>query len=145
MTPLLELEDVLPSELIKELREANQIRKFPAHYFWFERAHLMFSVPDVLQLLAELDVYAKLFEHLDAIISGRLAAKRKEFGFSDEFLQHAKNLVLAGMVEPLPSKQIIVNLQNKLRKLQRLIRVWEVTVNGGGETLVFELSDRSLW
>lgn len=139
------LRDVLPSELIKELRKATEVRNFLAHYFWFERAHLMFSAQNVHQLLAELDGYANFFDHLDNLVSERLAVKRKELGITDKDLQVSMNLVLAGAVEPLLRRRNIIELEKKLYKRQRLIRVWEVTLDGGSKYLIFELADGSLW
>ncbi len=48
------LQGVLPAELGRGLRMALGQRNVLAHQFWFERAHLMFSVSDVRRLLVEL-------------------------------------------------------------------------------------------
>lgn len=63
------LERVLPAELRGDLREAVDRRNFLAHQFWFERAHLMFSVEDIRALIAELNEDAELFDRLDTKIS----------------------------------------------------------------------------
>jgi hypothetical protein len=74
------LEGMLPGELSGELRKAVGRRNFLAHHFWFERAHLMFSVENVHQLIAELDEYAELFDRLDTRACEWSEPKRRELG-----------------------------------------------------------------
>ena len=54
--------------------------------------------------------------------------------------------ILAGEdEEPLPDKKTVRELEKKLRKKQRLIRVWEPALEGGRRSLIFELADGTLW
>jgi hypothetical protein len=140
------LEGVLPGELSGELREAIDRRNFLAHHFWFERAHLMFSVENVHQLIAELDEYAELFDRLDTRASQWSEPKRRELGLTDELVQASLRRILAGESdEPLPDRQTVRELEKKLSRRQRLIRVWEFTLDDGRKPLIFELVDGSLW
>jgi hypothetical protein len=72
------LKGVLSAELGAELSEAVDRRNFLAHHFWFERAHLMFSVKDVPHLLLELEEYAALFDRLYARLTQWAEAKWRE-------------------------------------------------------------------
>ena len=140
------LEGVLPAELGGELREAVDRRNFLAHHFWFERAHLMFSVQDVRQLLVELDEYAALFDRLDTRVTEWAEPKRRELGITEEVVQASLRRILAGESDdPLPDRQTVRELERKLSRRQRLIRVWEFTLDDGSKPLVFELADGSLW
>ena len=140
------LEGVLPAELRGELREAVDRRNFLAHHFWFERAHLMFSVEDVHELIVELNEDTELFDRLDTKISEWSEPKRRELGLTDEVVQASLRRILAGESdEPLPDRQIVRELEKKLSRRQHLIRVWEVTLDDGRKLLIFELADGSLW
>ncbi len=140
------LEGVLPAELGGELREAIDRRNFLAHHFWFERAHLMFSVEDLRQLLVELDGYAALFDRLDTRVTEWAEPKRRELGITEEVVQASLRRILAGESdEPLPDRQTVKELEKKLSRRQRLIRVWEFTLDDGSKPLIFELADGSLW
>jgi hypothetical protein len=140
------LEGDLPGELSGELREAVGRRNFLAHHFWFERAHLMFSIESMHQLIAELDEYAELFDRLDTRVSEWSEPKRRELGLTDEVVQSSLRRILAGETdEPLPDRQTVRELEKKLSRRQRLIRVWEFTLDDGRKPLIFELVDGSLW
>lgn len=139
------LKGVLPAELYAELQTAVETRNVLAHRFWFERAHLMFNVENVRQLVAELNGYAGLFDRLDARVSAWAAPKRRELGVTQEVIQHSLSQILAGEAdEPLPDRQAVRELEKKLSRRQRLIRVWESTLDDG-QSLIFELADGSLW
>jgi len=141
-----QLERVLPTDLNETLREAVDIRNYLAHQFWFERAHLMFSVEKVRKLISELDTYVELFERLDNLVSKWSEPKRQELGLTDNVLQDRENRILAGESEvPLPDRQTVQELKKKLGKRQRLTKVWEFTSGDGGKPLIFELADGSLW
>lgn len=141
-----ELEGVLPTELNAELREALQKRNFLAHRFWFERAHLMFSVENVRQLIGELEGYEEIFDRLDARVSAWSEPKRRELGVTDEAIQDHLSRLLAGKSdEPLPDTQAVRALERKLGRRQRLTRVWEFALSDGRMPLIFELADGSLW
>ena len=140
------VEAVLPAGLSGELQKAVTARNFLAHHFWFERAHLMFSVENVRKLIAELDDYSKLFDCLDTRVDQLSKPKRQEFGVTDELLQESTSQILAGAPdEPLPDRQSVRELEKKLAKRQRLSRVWEFTLDDGRKPLIFELADGSMW
>ncbi len=140
------LKGVLPAQLYAELQTAVETRNFLAHHFWFERAHLMHNVENVRQLIAELDDYAGLFDRLDTQVSAWAEPKRRELGVTEEAIQHSLSRILAGEAdEPLPDRQTIRELEKKLGRPQRLIRVWEFSLDDGRKPLVFELADGSLW
>ena len=140
------LEGVLPAELVGEVREAVETRNFVAHHFWFERAHLMFSVDNIHQLITELDGYAEMFERLDNLVAEWSEPMRRGLGLTDEVLQETLRRTLAGdPSEPLPDRQTVRNLEKKLSRKQRLIRVWQFVMENGQKPLIFELADGSLW
>jgi hypothetical protein len=140
------LEGVLPAELAGEIRTAVATRNFIAHHFWFERAHLMFSVNKVRQLISELDEYVELFDRLDARVSEWSEPTRQRLGLTDEVLQESLERTLKGEAdESLPDKQAVRELEKKLNRRQRLIRVWEFSLEDGARPLIFELADGSLW
>lgn len=141
-----ELKDVLPAELGGDLRKAVDTRNFLAHHFWFERAHLMFSVDNVRQLIAELDGYVEQFNRLDIRIDEWSEPKRRQLGLTEEVLQDSLRRILAGESdEPLPDRQTVRELDKKLSRRQRLVRVWEFTLADDRKPLIFELADGSLW
>lgn len=140
------LEDVLPAEFAGEIRQAADTRNFLAHHFWFDRAHLMFGVNNVRQLIAELDGYAEMFDRLDAQVSEWSEPMRQRLGLTDEMLEDSLRRTLAGESdEPLPDRQAVRELEKKLGRRQRLIRVWQFALDDGGKPLIFELADGSLW
>lgn len=142
------LDGVLPAELAGEIREAVDIRNFLAHHFWFERVHLMFSVTNVRQLITELDGYAGMFDRLHSIVSQWQESMHAKLGFTDEVIEKSLCRILAGeLEEPLPDKQAVKELEKRLGKRQRLIRVWEcaLELEHGGRPLIFQLADGSMW
>ncbi len=140
------LEAVLPAEFAGEIRTAVATRNFLAHHFWFDRAHLTFSVNDVRRLIAELDGYAQMFHRLDARVLEWLEPTRQRLGLTDELLQEGLDRILTGEAdEPLPDKQAVREFEKKLIRRQRLIRVWEFSLEDGRKPLIFELADGSLW
>jgi len=142
------LESILPAEWNTEIREAVEIRNFLAHHFLFDRAHLMHNRDNVRRLIAELNGYAEKFDKLDVQISEwpKLKEKQKQLGITDEILEDNLMKILAGQDgEPLPDKQTVRELERKLRKQQRLMRVWEPALEGGRRSLIFELADGTLW
>jgi len=140
------LEGVLPAELASEILAAVATRNFLAHHFWFERAHLMFSATNVRQLISELDGYAEMFDRLDARVDEWSEPTRQRLGLTDEILQASLERTLSGEVdEPLLDKQAVRELEKKLNRRQRLMRVWEFSLEDGGRPLIFELADGSLW
>ena len=142
------LEGVLPAKWNIEVQKAVELRNFLAHHFWFDRAHLMHNIDNVKLLIDELNGYADKFDKLDVRISGwsKLKEKQEQLGITDATLEDSLIKILAGENEdPLSDKKTVRELEKKLRKQQRLIRVWEPTLKGGGRSLIFELADRTLW
>lgn len=142
------LEGILPAEWNTEVRKAVETRNFLAHHFWFDRAHLMHSIHNVRLLITELHGYADKFDKLDIQISEwpKFKEKQSQLGISDEALGNSLMKVLAGEDgEPLPDKKTVRELEKKLRKKQRLVRVWEPVLEGRRKSLIFELADGTLW
>ena len=140
------LEAVLPPELWNNTLAAVERRNFLAHQFWFERAHLMFSVRSVRQLIAGLDNDIDLFDKLDARVSQYSKSTLAELGVTAEMQADSLNRIMAGEDdEPLPGRQAIRELDKRLRGLHRLLRMWEFALKEGGKPLIFELADGSLW
>ena len=140
------LEGVLPAELAGEIRQAVDTRNFLAHHFWFDRAHFMFSVNNVHQLITELDGYVEMFAQLDARVSEWLKLMRQKFGLTDEMLEDSLRRTIAGESdEPLPDRQTVRKLEKKLGRRQRLVRVWWFALDDGRKPLIFELADESMW
>lgn len=141
-----ELEGVLPAELSGEVRKAVDARNFLAHQFWFERAHLMFSVDEVRGLIVELDGYAEMFERLDSRVLEWSKPMHRALGLTDEVLRDSLIRTLANAPdERLPDRQTLRALEKKLGRRQRLIRVWQFALDDGRKPLIFELADGSLW
>jgi hypothetical protein len=134
-----ELQGVLPDDLIGELDAAAEKRNFLAHRFWFERAHLMFSPAGIRQMIQELDELSDEFQRLDEKVEALYHPKRRELGLSDDLVQAALQECMAGKPwQPFPRRR-------RLRKQERLVRVWEFTLPGGAKPLVFETEDGCLW
>jgi hypothetical protein len=142
---ILKLEGVLPHELWKNAVAALDRRNFLAHHFWFERVHLMFNVRDTRKLIAELDDDIELFDKLDACVSEYSRSLLEGLGVTADMQADCLNRVIAGEDdEPLPDKQAIRELDRRLRGKQRLVRVWEFTLDGAGRPLIFELAEVAL-
>lgn len=140
------LQDVLPQSLATELREAVSRRNLLAHQFWYDRAHLMFSIEGLSQLLRELDGHSEYFDRLDSLVTDWAGPKYREIGVTDENLQACLSRVIAGEPgDPPPNRDAIQELKKLLKQDQRLMRVWEFTRSDGRKPLIFELADGSLW
>lgn len=140
------LEGVLPAEFAGKIQQAVATRNFLAHHFWFDRAHLMFSANNVRQLIAELDGYVEMFDRIDVRVSEWSAPMRQECGLTDEVLEESLRRILEGESDdPLPDRQAVRELEKKLGRRQRLVRVWQFALDDGRKPLIFELADRSMW
>ena len=140
------LANLLAHELNIETQKAVEMRNFLAHEFWFERAPLMFDADKIPHLIAELDEYAETFVRLDAQVSDWSVPRMRELGITDDLTQDYQRRLLAGEAEePLPERQTVRELEKKLGKRQRLIRVWQLALKDRGRSLIFEFSDGSLW
>jgi hypothetical protein len=143
---IMELADKIPSEYSAGLYEACEKRNFLAHHFWFNRAHLMFRADHIHQLIDELDGYSDLFSRLDEQTSRWFKNRQHELGLTDEILQDYLNRILSGRgEEPLPGKEVVKDREKKMKRSQRLVRVWEFDLPEGSKPLIFEIQDGSLW
>jgi len=133
------LKNILPDILYLKLEEAVKQRNFLAHHFWFERIHLMLSIKGLRQMLEELSILTKSFSKLDEQVSNYSKSKLHQFGLTEEMLQKSLNEIISGKPpEPLLRKR-------KLKKEERLIRVWECKLPNGTSPLIFETQDNCLW
>ena len=133
------IKELIPEELFSQLDEGVEKRNFLAHHFWFERAHLMFSMTGLNQMIQELDECSSLFQRPDEMASPYLKTQTKKFGLTDEILQACLDEVISGKpMEPFPQKR-------KLRKQEHIVRVWEFNMADVGKPLVFETDDGQLW
>jgi hypothetical protein len=133
------LKNILPNELYLKLEDAVKRRNFLAHHFWFDRIHLMLSIKGLRQMLEELSILTESFSKLDELVSNYSKSKLHQFGLTEEMLQKSLNEIISGKPpEPLLRKR-------KLKKEERLIRVWECKLPNGTSPLIFETQDNCLW
>lgn len=141
-----ELDGNIPAKYSTRLADVREKRNFLAHHFWFDRAHLMFRADHIRGLIDELDGYTEIFSRLDEETSAWFHARQTELGLTDDILQDCLAHILSGeSEEPLPGKAVAKELEKKLKRKQRLIRVWEFELPEGGKPLVFEMQDGTLW
>jgi len=135
-----QLKPLVPNVLFEKLQEVVKVRNFLAHHFWFERSYLMFTVPGLEQMIEELDGMSVRFHELDETCSRRFAQKRRDLGISDKdverILEESKGS--DEPMEPLPS-------QRRLKKQERVVRTWNVTLPDGRIILIFETEDGCFW
>jgi len=133
------LKYILPDVLYSKLEYVVEQRNFLAHHFWFERIHLMFSIKGLRQMLEELSVLSESFSKFDEQVSDYSKSILRQFDLTDEMLQKSLNEILSGKSpEPLLQKR-------KLKKQERLVRVWEFKLPDGTLPLIFETQDSCLW
>lgn len=141
-----ELAGKIPAEYSTRLDKAREKRNFLAHYFWFDRSHLMFRADHIRQMIHELDGIAGLFNRLDKATSRWFRVRQHELGLTDEILQDCLTRIMSGKAaEPLPGKDVVKDREKKLARKRRLVRVWEFELPEGSKPLVFEMQDGSLW
>jgi hypothetical protein len=141
-----ELAGRIPAEYSTRLEEVLEKRNFLDHHFWFDRAQLMFRAENIQQLIEELDGYAAIFSRLDEETTAWSHKRQNELGITDDILQASIALILSGKgMEPLPDKDAVKKRTKKIKKKQRLVRVWEFDLPDGGKPLVFEMQDGTLW
>ena len=134
-----ELKTFLSQELFIKVKEGIEKRNFLAHHFWFERAHLMFSVAGLKSMIKELTELSSFFSAIDEEVSKFFKAKKNELGFTDDLVEFALLECVAGKpMEPLPCKR-------KLKKQEKIVRAWEFALSNGNLPLVFETDDGCLW
>jgi hypothetical protein len=134
-----EVRDLVPTELHQQLVDAVEKRNYLAHHFWFDKIQLMLTTSGMHQMIDDLVGYAEFFQNLDASVRELLKPRLTRRGVTDEVLQQFLEEELSGKPwEPLPRKR-------KLKKAERLVRVWERQIAQGGTHLVFETEDGCLW
>lgn len=128
-----------PVELQEELSLAVSKRNYLAHHYLFDKNYLMFSEDGLKQLIDELFEYVKFFDELDKEITSSCEPLFHQFGITDELITEITESLQQGeQDEPLLS-------QRKLKKMECLVRVWDVEVNDGEITQIFETDDGVLW
>jgi len=136
----------IPAKHSTKLEQVREKRNFLAHHFWFDRSHLMFRADHIQTLIDELDGYTEFFNRLDEETSARFHERQHELGLPDDILQDRLARILSGEgEEPLPGKDVVKEREKKLKRKQRLVRVWEFELPEGGKPLVFEMQDGTLW
>ena len=134
-----QLKKELPHNSFPKLEMALERRNFLAHHFWFERAHLMFSIESLEKMIAELESMESLFSSLNEELSQFASPKYKKLGLTEEIVQHHLEAAKSGeQLDPLPNKR-------RPQKEEKLVCVWEVTLPNGEKPLIFETEDGCLW
>lgn len=133
------LRSTLSDELMLDLDVSVKKRNFLAHHFWFERAHLMFTISGIDKMIEELDEMSQYFQQLDERCSQQFDVKKKQLGITDDIIRIALEECMAGKPwEPLPDKR-------KPKKQERLIRVWKVALPNDQKHFVFETEGGCFW
>jgi hypothetical protein len=130
---------LFPAEIQDLLDLALSKRNFLAHHFWFERNHLMFDEQGLLQLQKELIDFTEFFDELDKKISSFFQPFLQKFGITDEMIQEIYERLLQG-----EQNEVLIS-QRVPKKQERVVKVWDVEVNSGLITQVFETDDGNLW
>ena len=128
-----------PVELQEKLSLAVSKRNYLAHHYLFDKNYLMFSESGLEQLVDELYEYVKFFDELDNEITNNCEPLFLQFGITAEIITEITESLQKGeQDEPLLS-------QRNLKKIECLVRVWDVEVNNGEFTQVFETDDGIHW
>jgi hypothetical protein len=138
---VLKLQDFVLEPLYSRLQHAAKRRNFIAHYFWFERIHLLKSRKGVMTLLEDLDEDAQLFSEMDEEIERLSELLKPKLGLPEELFDQVLAEVLAGQpLEPLTKRR-------KLKKEETVVRVFRALEEplDQGFALVFETADGLLW
>jgi hypothetical protein len=121
------------------LEEAVSKRNFVAHHFWFERVHLMATSDGCEALVAELSLAEELFRKADELVDAAAAPFLAKLPNHKEAFAAALGEAMRGEpMEPLRS-------QRKLKKQERIIRIYEVPGKQGGSAFHFETDDGAIW
>ncbi|NKQ36445.1 MAG: hypothetical protein HF973_12610 [Chloroflexi bacterium] len=134
-----EVKEFLPSELDEQLQFALKKRNFLAHHFWYERIHLMGNKQGLVQMLYELDDMSQLFSDLDRKVNENLESRRIELGVTDEVI----NSLMIELTSGITEEQLIP--QRRLKKQERLVKVWDVKITDDLVAQIFELEDGTFW
>ena len=130
---------LLPDTIQVELDKAVEHRNYLAHYFWFERCHLFFSIKGLEELRLELISLANLFRSLDEDIQEFFLSKLKIYGIDEKLIQPFLDEVRTGKPpDPLPNKRYP-------KKQETIVRAWNIKREGGNLIMIFESEDGLLW
>jgi hypothetical protein len=133
------LQPMLPPSLVPQLERAVQRRNYLAHYFWYERIHLMTSLSGIEELVNELAGDADLFSQVDAEIEKLMEPLHARMGLSAELLSLALAETMGGKeLEPL-------NQQRKPKKEETIVAVFDAPAAWGRTLLIFQTRDGALW
>jgi len=134
-----ETKSLLPTELQPRLEIALEKRNYLAHYFWYDRCHLMYSEQGLLEMRKELLELSDLFVELDENIAEYLKPKQEAFGITDELVQQSFDELIAGELEEEPL------IQRSPKKQERIAAVWDAEVAANQLAQIFETDDGCLW
>ncbi len=136
---LIREEGILPEEWSEKLTKLVQKRNYLAHYFWYEQSHLMFEENGLIALYDELNDYVDFFSQINDSLENFLEPKRNEMGITKDIIEKQLERIAAGK-ESEPFIQ-----QRKLKKQERLVKVWNVKTGEQLVSQVFETDDGCLW
>ncbi len=135
------LSTILPPPLLQRLADALERRNFIAHYFWFERIHLMPTLKGIETMLAELAQDTELFHTLDQEVEAITEPLHARMGLTPQLFATALKDIKsgkAGALDPL-------HQQRMLRKQETIVEVFNVPTASGHNVLVFQTDDDLLW
>lgn len=134
-----ETKNIVPHELHERLKIALEKRNYLAHRYWFERIHLMYSEQGLLEMRQELIELRNLFSNLDEEISSYLKSKQESFGITENLVEQSLGELLSGN-----ANDSLIS-QRRPKKMERIVRAWDVKVPEGLVAQVFESEDGCLW
>lgn len=134
-----ELKLKVEPRLADEFDKANLRRNYLAHHFWFKTAPLMFDREGVIQATNELREHQKYFSKLDEEISIISRKMSRSIGVTDKILEDSMSDLISGK-----SDEIRKPIRN-LKKIEKIISVYDVSVTNLGNSFVFESEDGTLW
>lgn len=129
-----------PSRLKGSLEESVDRRNLLAHHFWYDKAHQMSTAEGLQSLVDELADHRRFFDAVDTEVEEHFAGQRRQLGISDDAILAAFLEVRANVDQEQP-----LHNQRRLNKREKLVRIWDAPVTGGGSTLIFELDDQTFW
>lgn len=135
------LETVLPSPLLERLAEVLERRNFIAHYFWYERVHLIATLTGIEVLLAELAHDTELFQELDREVEKITEPLHARVGLTPELFATAFNDIKSGRSGALDR----LHSQRIPRKQETVVKVFNVPTASDHTVLVFQTDDGLLW
>jgi hypothetical protein len=130
---------LLPPEIQNRVELALGKRNYLAHHFWFKRCDLMFSEEGLLELIRELPQMTDLFSELDRLIEEHLWPKLQTVGITEELIQSSREKIITGEPDEISTPP------RKLKKQERIIRIWDVKAQQNLSALIFEADDGCFW